>query len=92
MAVLSGWFTAEVGRQPWVVYGLLRTADAVTPSLRTGDVLFSLAAYVGVYGFVMGFGIRYLYRLLRAGPQPERAPPEGVTSKRPMALATPAQD
>jgi cytochrome d ubiquinol oxidase subunit I len=92
VAVLSGWFTAEVGRQPWVVYGLLRTADAVTPSLRTGDVLFSLAAYVGVYGFVMGFGIRYLYRLLRAGPQPERAPPEGVTSKRPMALATPAQD
>jgi cytochrome d ubiquinol oxidase subunit I len=40
VAVLAGWFTAEVGRQPWVVYGLLRTKDAVTPSLATGDVLF----------------------------------------------------
>ena len=43
IAILTGWFTAEVGRQPWVVYGLLRTKDAVTPSLVTGDVLFSLA-------------------------------------------------
>ena len=43
IAILCGWFTAEVGRQPWVVYGLLRTKDAVTPSLTTGDVLFSLA-------------------------------------------------
>jgi cytochrome bd ubiquinol oxidase subunit I len=46
--VLAGWFTAEVGRQPWVVYGLLRTKDAVTPSLATGDVLFSLVAYIVV--------------------------------------------
>ena len=36
IAVLAGWFTAEVGRQPWVVYGLLRTKDAVTPSLDNG--------------------------------------------------------
>src|SRR5215470_11413986 len=39
IAILSGWYTAEVGRQPWVVYGLLRTSDAITPSLTTGDVL-----------------------------------------------------
>src|SRR6185436_18780758 len=43
VAIVAGWYTAEVGRQPWVVYGLLRTKDAVTPSLTTGDVLFSLA-------------------------------------------------
>src|SRR5262245_64267208 len=49
IAILCGWFTAEVGRQPWVVYGLLRTVDAVTPSLRTGDVLVSLVGYVLVY-------------------------------------------
>ena len=42
----AGWFTAEVGRQPWVVYGLLRTKDAVTPSLVTADVVFSLLAYI----------------------------------------------
>ena len=46
VAILTGWYTAEVGRQPWVVYGLLRTKDAVTPSLTTGDVLFSLIVYV----------------------------------------------
>src|SRR5499433_3685084 len=44
IAILTGWFTAEVGRQPWVVYGLLRTKDAVTPSLTANDVLVSLAS------------------------------------------------
>lgn len=68
VAVLAGWFTAEVGRQPWVIYGLLRTKDAVTPSLRTGDVLFSLSAYVLVYAVVYSFGLYYIYRLLRDGP------------------------
>ena len=52
VAVLCGWFTAEVGRQPWVVYGLMRTRDAVTPSLTGGDVMFSLLAYVGVYAVI----------------------------------------
>jgi cytochrome d ubiquinol oxidase subunit I len=49
IAVLCGWYTAEVGRQPWVVYGMLRTEDAITPSLTGGQVLFSLIAYVVVY-------------------------------------------
>ena len=91
VAVLSGWFTAEVGRQPWVVHGLLRTADAVTPSLRTGDVLASLAGYVLVYAVLMGFGMRYIYKLLRAGPSPGPALPPGTTPKRPMALAGSAE-
>jgi cytochrome d ubiquinol oxidase subunit I len=68
VAVLAGWFTAEVGRQPWVIYGLLRTKDAVTPSLRTEDVLFSLSVYVLVYAVVYSFGLYYIYRLLRDGP------------------------
>jgi cytochrome d ubiquinol oxidase subunit I len=68
IAVLAGWFTAEVGRQPWVVYGLLRTRDAVTPSLTTRDVLLSLTAYVAVYAVIYAFGFRYIYRLLRDGP------------------------
>ena len=49
VAVTAGWITTEVGRQPFVVYGLLRTADAVTPTLTGGDVLASLLAYVAVY-------------------------------------------
>ena len=59
IAILTGWFTAEVGRQPWVVYGLLRTKDAVTPSLVTGDVLFSLVGYVVVYALFISFGFYY---------------------------------
>src|SRR5262245_26632046 len=63
IAILTGWFTAEVGRQPWVVYGLLRTADAVTPSLTTRDVLLSLTGYVLVYSVVISFGTYYIYKL-----------------------------
>ncbi len=88
VAVLSGWFTAEVGRQPWVVYGLLRTADAVTPSLRGIDVLVSLLGYVGVYTVLMGFGVRYIYKLLQRGPAAPLPLPPGATPQRPMAIAT----
>jgi cytochrome d ubiquinol oxidase subunit I len=87
VAVLTGWFTAEVGRQPWVVYGLLRTQDAVTPSLTTSDVLISLTGYVLVYAVLMSFGIRYIYKLLRAGPTGPVPVPADATAKRPMALA-----
>jgi len=71
VAVLAGWFTAEVGRQPWVVYGLLRTKDAVTPSLTGGDVLFSLIAYIVVYAVIYSSGFYYIYRVLRDGPEVE---------------------
>ena len=73
IAILTGWYTAEVGRQPWVVYGLLRTKDAVTPSLTTGDVLFSLACYVLVYAVLFSFGMYYIYKLLREGPTGDAA-------------------
>jgi cytochrome d ubiquinol oxidase subunit I len=88
VAVLTGWFTAEVGRQPWVVYGLLRTAKAVTPSLTGRDVLISLTGYALVYGVLIGFGLRYIYKLLRNGPAAPQPLPTGTTPKRPMALAT----
>jgi cytochrome bd ubiquinol oxidase subunit I len=87
VAVLAGWFTAEVGRQPWVVYGLLRTKDAVTPSLKTADVAFSLAVYIAVYTVIYAFGLYYIYRLLRDGPQGAAAAQDSVTPSRPMAVA-----
>jgi cytochrome d ubiquinol oxidase subunit I len=68
-AVLFGWFTAEIGRQPWVVYGHLRTADAVSP-ITAGAVTASLVTFVVVYAFVFGFGSYYLAKLLRKGPEP----------------------
>ncbi len=49
LATLTGWFTAEVGRQPWVVFGQLRTADALTPQLTTGTVAFTLMLFEAIY-------------------------------------------
>jgi cytochrome d ubiquinol oxidase subunit I len=68
IAVIAGWTVTEVGRQPWVVYGLLRTRDAVSPSLTGANVAASLALYVLVYLVVFGAGIYYMARVARAGP------------------------
>ncbi len=83
IALLAGWVTTEVGRQPWVVYGLLRTVDAATPAVTAGAVATSLAAFVIVYGIIFPAGMVYMLRLVRAGPvPPERGEP-------PLAAATP---
>ena len=67
VAVIAGWITTEVGRQPYVVYGLFRSADAVTPMLTGSDVVASLLAYIAVYIIVFGAGIYYLVRLVQRG-------------------------
>lgn len=87
IATLAGWYTAEVGRQPWVVYGLLRTEHAITPSLTGADVLFSLLGYMLVYALFISFGIYYIYKLLRAGPSSEQAPANSANAMRPLAFA-----
>jgi cytochrome bd ubiquinol oxidase subunit I len=68
IAILTGWFTAEVGRQPWTVYGVMRTADAMTPFLTTRMAAISFAVFVAVYTLIFAFGVHYIYRLLHAGP------------------------
>ncbi|TCG02935.1 hypothetical protein BZM27_52165, partial [Paraburkholderia steynii] len=68
IAVLTGWFTAEVGRQPWTVWGVLRTADALTPHLSGQFAALSLAAYVATYAFIFCCGVFYIYRIVRDGP------------------------
>lgn len=87
VAILTGWYTAEIGRQPWVVYGLLRTKDAVTPSLTSSDVLTSLIIYVLVYLLFVSFGIYYIYKLLKQGPRAKTAATANVTGSRPLAVA-----
>lgn len=67
LAILAGWVTTEAGRQPWTVYGLLRTADSVTPSLTGMNVLFSLAAYMLVYLIIFPVGIFLMARMVRNG-------------------------
>ncbi|HMB59345.1 MAG TPA: cytochrome ubiquinol oxidase subunit I, partial [Xanthomonadales bacterium] len=87
IATVMGWYTAEVGRQPWVVYGLLRTKDAVTPSLTGGEVAVSLTGYVVVYLVCISFGIYYIYHLLREGPSEAVQGIPGTTGNRPLAYA-----
>ncbi|MFE1598980.1 cytochrome ubiquinol oxidase subunit I [Methylobacterium sp. ID0610] len=88
VATLTGWFTAEVGRQPWVVYGQLRTADAVTPLLTSPQVATSLAVFAAVYALIFSFGTFYIYRQLRAGPNPAPDPAGHATNpKRPLSLS-----
>lgn len=67
LAVLAGWTTTEVGRQPWTVYGLLRTADSVSPSLTGRDVLVSLLCYAAVYLVMYPTGFVMVRRLVRRG-------------------------
>jgi len=67
IAVLAGWMVTEVGRQPWVVYGVLRTRDAVSPVIAS-QVATSLLVYVVVYSIVFTAGAVFILRLMAEGP------------------------
>jgi cytochrome bd ubiquinol oxidase subunit I len=87
VAILTGWFTAEVGRQPWTVYGVLRTAQALTPILTTRAASISLVVFCVVYALIGSFGVLFIYRLLRAGPIGSLMPtPATATPSRPMSV------
>jgi cytochrome d ubiquinol oxidase subunit I len=93
-AVIAGWVTTEVGRQPWVIYGLMRTSDAVTPSLTGVDVLASLIVYVVVYLLVYPVTLYYMVVLVRAGPVSEEEtdrPIEGLQRPLPARAAARVQ-
>ena len=85
VALLTGWYTAEIGRQPWVVYGVLRTADA-SSAVTAGAVAGSLVTYSVAYAILFGFGSWYLLKVLRDGPgsAPQRFPRD-MTPQRPLA-------
>jgi cytochrome d ubiquinol oxidase subunit I len=71
LAVVSGWIVTEVGRQPYVVFGLVRTADAASP-LAGSHVAASLAAFIVTYTFIFGAGTYYILHLIAKGPgEPE---------------------
>src|SRR5262245_2975357 len=68
VAVIAGWCVTEVGRQPWTVYGLFRTAQSVSPSLTSYDVAISLAGYMLVYLLIYPSGLLLMLRIVRRGP------------------------
>jgi cytochrome d ubiquinol oxidase subunit I len=74
VAVISGWIVAEAGRQPWVVTGVLRTRDAVSP-VGAGQVSVSLLGFLIVYAIVFSGGAIYILRLMARGPGPHEAAP-----------------
>ena len=89
IALLAGWYVVEIGRQPYVVYGLLRTSEAVSPNIAAAAVLSSLVIYALAYAFVFGAGIWYLRKLLKIGPvkQPPKDTEGGEkTPARPLSL------
>jgi len=90
IALLAGWFTTEVGRQPWVVYGVMRTRDALSP-VSAEQVGLTLIIFVVVYCVVFGVGIYYMLKMMHKGPEFIHARPhtEGEViraSKRPMSI------
>ncbi len=72
IAIQAGWVLAEVGRQPWIVYGMMRTSDAVSP-ITTGQVGFSLVALTLIYALLGAVDIFLLYKYSRKGPEPVQA-------------------
>ncbi len=70
IALLAGWCVTETGRQPWVIYGIMRTSRAVSPV--TGlTVALSICGFVLTYGVVFGSGVHYILKLIRKGPEAE---------------------
>jgi cytochrome d ubiquinol oxidase subunit I len=88
IATLTGWYTAEVGRQPWAIYGVLRTADAMTPFLTARAATISLVVFCAVYAFIFLFGTFYIYWLIRTGPAGSLIEPSHTAvPNRPMSVA-----
>jgi len=87
IATVTGWFTAEVGRQPWTIYGLMRTTEAATPFLTTPQVAASLVMFATIYSVIFAAGVIYIYRQLKAGPIPAQALNQHATNpKRPFSI------
>jgi len=87
VAVISGWIVTETGRQPWVAYGLLRTAEAASP-LAANTVATTLVLFVLVYGIVFAIGLYYINRLIARGPHdPTVEPLRGGRAPAPSSAA-----
>ena len=67
IAIIAGWVVTETGRQPWTVYGLLRTAQSASP-LTVGELLWSFGIIIVLYFFIFGTGIRYVLQMMAREP------------------------
>ena len=89
LAILSGWWVTETGRQPWIASGILRTADAVSP-VALSALLISLTLFVLVYVCVFSMGILYINRLIEKGPTGSSLDTDPALPSRPLSAAAKA--
>jgi cytochrome d ubiquinol oxidase subunit I len=83
IANTAGWITAETGRQPWLVYGRLRTAAGFSPHVSTGNIIFTLLGFMGMYGILSLLFLLLIYRVIDKGPERERA--DDMSTGRPVS-------
>jgi cytochrome bd ubiquinol oxidase subunit I len=74
VANTAGWMTAEIGRQPWLVYGLIRTSQGFSTHVSAGNTLFTLLGFLGMYAVLSVLWIVLVYRIIRRGPAGQAAP------------------
>jgi len=72
IANTAGWITAEVGRQPWVVYGLLRTEHGYSANISAGNALFTLLGFMGLYALLGMLFLIIMYHEILGGPKLSR--------------------
>jgi len=76
IAAITGWWTSEFGRQPWIVWQLLKTEDATSPNVSSGQLWFSIIMFVVLYAIVFWIFLHLLNRHIKAGPPPPGDPDE----------------
>lgn len=81
IANTAGWMTAEIGRQPWLVYGLIRTSQGYSTHVSAGNTLFTLLGFLGMYSVLSILWIVLVYRFIRTGPAAALPEPEPETAK-----------
>jgi cytochrome d ubiquinol oxidase subunit I len=71
IANTAGWMTAELGRQPWLIYGLMRTSHGVSPRVGAGNAWFTLIGFMGMYTVLAMLWLFLIYREIEEGPGPD---------------------
>jgi cytochrome bd ubiquinol oxidase subunit I len=87
IANLTGWIFTEMGRQPWVVYGLLKTSDARSPLVGSGSIILTIVGYTLLYGVLLIVGGRLFLREIAHGPEPEPTTPTSASTRPELILA-----
>ncbi len=85
IANTAGWMTAEIGRQPWLVYGLIRTSDGYSKTVSAGNTLFTLLGFMGMYTVLSVLFIVLMYRTIDEGPKTGGLPPKTTASSLTLA-------